>query len=176
MPKRKPFGFTPASWRRGFSVDRQRSAVYGAERRWESTLPRQRRLTPLECTAIVRAIFTAPWTVTEFGRRVTIPKLRFPESHLLKWAYGSRREIVLPPWARTVPTVLHETAHALVGVAVAHGPLWARTMHELVRRFFTEPQAHRHAVCYSEARVISAPMPRKRRRSRPRIKKGLHHA
>ena len=116
----------------GRQRDSQRAKVYKWER--ESLFPRDRVHLSLEdCKDIVSDAFDL------YG----IPTPTVADGRGTRWARGSLRRINLPIWARTLPVVLHESAHGITSrfdaTAAPHGPLFVRIYIDLASRFMDIP-------------------------------------
>lgn len=141
--------------------DFQRQKVYDAERQWgyDKTVNKfhAREMTLEEIYDVVVKMFES----REIKKRIT-----------LKNGKGCRRatcssgkfEVVLtfPKWARQMPTVCHEVAHA-VAYDHMHGPEFCRAMLKLVRDFIGGPQASLLQKFYMKNRVCVSLIQEQRR-------------
>lgn len=112
--------------------DGQRQRLYRSER----AVPHGDRFTSVaHCQAYVEDRLRSPWWRNSCP---DIPSVTVTDGRSRRHAGAvrSRRIIKLPRWSRTELTILHELAHiATPEGCAAHGPEYARTYLELVRRF-----------------------------------------
>lgn len=111
--------------------DNQRTAVY----RWEDAVINTsgnafylKHVMPLpECEALIRRVFR------DYKPLARPPRVK--DGRGTKDAYGNSWVINLPKWARTIPVILHEIAHALDPRGAWHGPEFARLMLDLLVKY-----------------------------------------
>lgn len=118
--------------------DNQQRACYRWDRKLGYEYPAQNPMLTLdECKHLVESIW-----FDYYGNKYPVPNV-LDSKRRRGEAYGSRRNISLPEWAKTVITVIHETAHAVMGqykflnneVLAAHGPEFARLELELLGEY-----------------------------------------
>ena len=93
-----------------------------------------------DCQRYVDRIVGSDWWSSRSAiRRVPVDDGRGRRGAWARWD----GKIVLPRWARTESTILHELAHHLAGLDANHGPKWRAAYVALTRRFGQPGSAER---------------------------------
>lgn len=101
--------------------------------------------TVADCQRYVDAIVGSDWWTARCRRtRIVVDDGRGRRYAWARWD----GKIVLPRWARTEETILHELAHHLAGLDANHGPRYRGAHVALVRRFRGPEHARRLVASY----------------------------
>jgi len=131
--------------------DFQRQKVYNAEREWRKEIGEYPKLELLEIEVLATKMLRS--------RGINCPvKIRPGKGNRratanFRWGWA---ELTFPIWSRTLPIVVHETAHIVAWKAAGggHGPTFCRASLCLVRDYIGLTQASLLQTYYTKHRLI----------------------
>lgn len=144
-------------WYRGWVVpsryrDSQRGKLYAAQQIAFPDMthgPHPEFRTVKQMQRYVDKLTSYAWFRRRFGNR----RIRVHDGRGRRRAGGAPGYITMPLWSRTLPTILHECAHACERWPAKHGPWFCRAYLDLVHHAMSPEDATRLKAAYRLERV-----------------------